>query len=99
MPQKNGIVERMNKNLLERTRNMLSHFGLDIHYWIEVVCALCYLVNRSLSTSIIFKIPVNILSGKLVDNFEWRVFGCPTYYYVDNHMFKCRSRECLWRDF
>lgn len=36
-PQQNGLVERMNKTILERVRYMLSTIGLSRSFWAEVV--------------------------------------------------------------
>jgi len=46
-PQQNGVVERMNKTLMERVRSMLSGAGLGQEFWAEVVDIACYLINRS----------------------------------------------------
>ncbi|GKB10607.1 retrovirus-related pol polyprotein from transposon TNT 1-94 [Tanacetum coccineum] len=47
IPQHNGVVERMNRTLLERARCMLSNAGLPNIFWVEAVNTACYLVNRS----------------------------------------------------
>jgi transposase InsO family protein len=51
-PQQNGVIERMNKTLLERARSMLSNANLQQELWAEEVTTACYLVNRSPSTTI-----------------------------------------------
>eukprot|EP00253_Pinus_taeda_P016451 PITA_16451 len=48
-PQQNGVVERMNKTLMERARSMLSCAGLGQELWAEAVDTACYLVNRFMS--------------------------------------------------
>ena len=63
-PQQNGVAERMNRTLLERTRFMLSHAGLPQSLWAEAVTTACYLVNRSPSTAIDCKTPEEVWSGK-----------------------------------
>jgi transposase InsO family protein len=55
-PQQNGVVERMNKTLLERARSMLNNAKLQQELWEEVVNTTCYLVNWSLSVAIDSKI-------------------------------------------
>jgi len=62
-PQQNGVVERMNRTLLERAQCMLSNTGLSKCFWAEAVNTTCYLVNRSLSTAIDFKTPEEVWSG------------------------------------
>ena len=56
-PEQNGVVERMNKTLIERARSMLNGAGLGQEFWVEVVEAACYLVNRSPSSVLEDKTP------------------------------------------
>ena len=51
-PQQNGVVERMNRTLLERSRSMLSGAGLEQKFWVEAVMTACYLINRSPSSAL-----------------------------------------------
>ena len=51
-PQQNGVAERMNKTLMERVRCMLSNAGLPKSFWAEAAALACFLINRSLSTTI-----------------------------------------------
>jgi transposase InsO family protein len=63
-PQQNGVAERMNKTLLERTRAMLKAAGLGKPFWAETVNIACYVINRSPSTAIKLKIPKEMWTGK-----------------------------------
>eukprot|EP00253_Pinus_taeda_P024984 PITA_24984 len=56
-PQQNGVVERMNRTLLERARSMLSNTNLQKELWTEAVATACYVINRSPSMVIGCKIP------------------------------------------
>jgi transposase InsO family protein len=51
-PPYNGVVQRMNKMLMEKSRCMLSGVGLGKELWAELVGTACYLVNRSPSSSL-----------------------------------------------
>ena len=44
-PQQNGVAERMNRTLLEKTRAMQSTVGLTKSFWAEAVKAACYVIN------------------------------------------------------
>jgi transposase InsO family protein len=44
-PQQNGVVERMNMTLMEKSRSMLSDVELGQEFWVEAVGTTCYLVN------------------------------------------------------
>jgi len=45
---------------------MLSHFGLDNWNWSDAITSACFLGNRSPSSTIKFKIPVEMWSNKSV---------------------------------
>jgi len=92
-PQQNGVAEIMNMTLLERAKCMLSNSGLNRNFWVEVVNTTCYLVNCSPSTTIHFKIPIEVWSDKLVDYSMLRVFGCPTYYHVNEGKLEPRAKK------
>ncbi|KAL4376081.1 hypothetical protein GQ457_02G039440 [Hibiscus cannabinus] len=66
-PQQNGVAERMNRTLLERTRAMLRAASLEKAFWAEAVNTTCYLVNRAPSTAIELKTPMEMWTGKPAD--------------------------------
>ncbi|KAL3846133.1 hypothetical protein ACJIZ3_003536 [Penstemon smallii] len=59
-PQQNGVAERMNRTLLECTRAMLRTAGMAKSFWAEAVKTACYVINRSPSTAIDLKTPMEI---------------------------------------
>jgi hypothetical protein len=56
-PQHNGVVERMNRTLMEKARCMLSGAEIGQEFWAEAVGTACYLVNRSPSSMLGDKTP------------------------------------------
>ena len=56
-PQQNGVAERMNRTLLDKSRCMLFNAGLPKTFWEEAVMTAAYLVNRCPSSAIEFKTP------------------------------------------
>jgi hypothetical protein len=84
-PQQNGVVECMNKTLLERARSMLSNAKLQQELWAEAVSTTCYLVNRSPSTTIECKIPEEVWTGHPCDYSNLKVFGCEAYALIPKH--------------
>jgi hypothetical protein len=50
----------MNRTLLERTRAILKVAGLGKSFWAEAVNTVCYVINRSLSTAIELKTPMEM---------------------------------------
>jgi hypothetical protein len=95
-PQQNGVVERMNRTLLERTRCLLSNSGLDKCYWAEAVNTVCYLVNRSPHSAIGFKTPYELWHGKPANYIDLCVFGCPVFYHVSEGKLEPRSKKGLF---
>nr|KYP62383.1 Retrovirus-related Pol polyprotein from transposon TNT 1-94 [Cajanus cajan] len=94
-PQQNGVAERMNKTLLERTRCLLSN-AEGVTFWGEAVNTTCFLINRTPSTAISLKTPIEIWTGKPTNYSNLRVFGCNAYYHVNEGKLLPRSRKCLF---
>ena len=83
-PQQNGVAERMNKTLAERARCMRLNAGLPKVLWAETVNIASFIINRSPSSAIDFKIPEEVWSGKPIDYSNLKIFGCPTYVHVQS---------------
>ncbi len=45
-PQQNGVVERLNRTIIESARSMLSHSKLPNKLWAEAVATAVYIRNR-----------------------------------------------------
>jgi len=63
---------------------MLSTANLSKDFWAEAINMACYLVNRSPSTAIECKTPVEVWSGTPADYSDLRIFGCPAYAYTSD---------------
>jgi len=55
--QQNGVVERMNKTILEHARCMRLHAGLSLHLQATTVDAVVYLINISSFSELDGEIP------------------------------------------
>ena len=98
-PQQNGVAERMNRTLLERTRAMLRTAGLDNSFWAEAVKTACYVINRSPSTAIDLKTPMEMWTGKPADYSHLHVFGSPVYVKYnaqETTKLDSKSRKCMF---
>ncbi|KAH9658263.1 Integrase catalytic domain-containing protein [Citrus sinensis] len=82
-PQQNGLAERMNRTIVDKTRGMLINSKLPRCFWAEAVSTTCYLVNRSPSAAIDFKTPKEIWFGRLPKFENLRIFGCPAYVHIN----------------
>ena len=80
--QQNGVTERMNKTLMEKSRSMLSGVELGQEYWAKAAGTTCYLVNRSPSSTVDDKTPPEVWSGKKPSLQHLKVFGCDGYVHV-----------------
>ncbi|KAH9770422.1 hypothetical protein KPL71_012370 [Citrus sinensis] len=99
-PQQNGVVERMNRTLLEKVQCMLSNAGLDKKFWAEAVSYASHLVNRLPSIAIGGKTPIEMWSGKHAqDYYSLRIFGCPAYYHVKDGKLDSRARKAIFVGF
>ena len=80
---------------MERVHCMLSNSSLPKEFWAEATSAACYLVNRSLHTSLQFKTPEEVWSGNPADYSNLKVFGCPTYAHVNQGKLDLSAR-CIF---
>jgi transposase InsO family protein len=63
-PQQNGVAERLNMTLMEKSKSMLSGVELGQELWVEAVSTTCYLVNRSPSLALDDKTQPEVWTGK-----------------------------------
>lgn len=93
-PQHNGIVEHMNRTLLEKVRCMLIFYGLPFLFWDEVAVMIAtYLVNLSTSIALDFKTLEHVWSSKVPN---YRIFGCVTYSHKSKGKLEPRSIKCVF---
>ena len=81
-PQQNGVAERMNRTLMEKSRSIINGVRLGQEFWVEVVGTTCYLVNRSPLSVLDDKTPHEVCSIKKPSLQQLRVFGCDAYVHV-----------------
>nr|GEX49786.1 retrovirus-related Pol polyprotein from transposon TNT 1-94 [Tanacetum cinerariifolium] len=74
-PQHNRVAERMNITLLERARAMLTTASLGKSFWAEAVNTACYVINRSPSTAVELKTPIEIWTEKPINYSDLHIFG------------------------
>lgn len=63
-PQYNGLIERMNRTLMDKVRCMMIQVKLPMSLWAEALNIACYLVNLSHSSVIGFKTSYEIWTKK-----------------------------------
>ncbi|KAH9723409.1 Integrase catalytic domain-containing protein [Citrus sinensis] len=92
--QQNGLAERMNRTLVDKTRCLLINSKLPRSLWAKAISTASYLVNKSSSSAIGFKTPEELWSGRPGKYEHLRVFGCPAYVHVRQG--KLDARAVKW---
>lgn len=81
-PQMNGVSERMNRTICDKTRALLFDSGLSEKFWSEAVLTSTYLTNRSSTVSLKGRTPFELWYGQKPDLSKLRVFGCKAISHV-----------------
>ncbi|GKF53174.1 putative ribonuclease H-like domain-containing protein [Tanacetum coccineum] len=63
-PQKNGVVERRNRTLVEAARTMLIFSHAPLFLWDEAIATACYTQNRSIIHRRFNKTPYELINGR-----------------------------------
>ena len=79
-PQQNGVAERKNRHILEVTRSLLIDGNVPSHLWGEAVSSAVYLINRTPSSVLNFRRPLDVLSDHCI---------LPSMVYLPPHVFGC----------
>nr|GEW12974.1 hypothetical protein [Tanacetum cinerariifolium] len=93
--QQNGLAERMNRTLMDKVRYLLIQSGLPKTFWVEATCTNEYLINRSPSTAIEKKTPMEMWSGHPSDYGMLRIFGCVVYPHDKQGKLEPRAVKCV----
>jgi hypothetical protein len=100
-PQHNGVVERLNRTLLNHVRAMLSDAKLPDSYWLEALNYAILLHNVS-PTAALTMTPAEAYSGTKLDVLRLHVFSCMAHAHVPEHSrtkLSARSLPCTFLSF
>nr|GEW03073.1 hypothetical protein [Tanacetum cinerariifolium] len=78
-PQQNGVVERLNRTLIEAARTMLIYARASLFLWTEAVATACFTQNHSIIRLRHGKTPYELLHKKLLDLSFFHVFCALCY--------------------
>ena len=67
---------------MEKSRSMLSDANLSHDYWAEVVDTTCYVVKKSLTSTLVDKTLYEAWDGKRPSLAHLRVFGCDAFVHI-----------------
>jgi hypothetical protein len=74
-PQRNGVVKRKNRTLLDMARTMLDEYKTSNRFWAEAINTACYAINRLYLHRVLKKTSYELLTGKKPNVSYFRVFG------------------------
>lgn len=77
-PQCNGLVERMNRSIIEMTRSIINDCKIPMDFWGEAVCAAAHIKNR-VRTSVHGRTPYEVWFKRRANIKYMRRFGCVAY--------------------
>lgn len=98
-PQQNGLSERMNRTLIERSKCMILNAELQNNYWAEAVVTAAHIINRSPTRSLSYITPEEVWTGKKPDLSHIKVFGCKAMVHIPKERrqkLDPKSRELLF---
>lgn len=81
-PEQNGLSERMNRTLVERSKCMIINAQLQNYFWGEAVVTAAHIINRSPTKTLSYVSPEEIWSGKKPDLSYMKVFGCKAMVHI-----------------
>src|SRR5436190_6502588 len=81
-PEQNGVAERANRTILERTKAILADTELPKKLWMEIASTVVHLKNRSPTKSLKGKTPYEAWNGKKPDLSYLRILGSTVYVHV-----------------
>ncbi|GJV77739.1 ribonuclease H-like domain-containing protein [Tanacetum coccineum] len=70
--------------------------GLPDSFWAEATVTETYLINRSPSTTLEKKTPMDLWSGHLANYEMLRIFGCVAYSHMNQGKLKPRAIKCIF---
>lgn len=98
-PQQNGVAERKNRDLLEKTRALMFQMNVPKRFWSHGVLTATYLINWLPSSVLKFKSPLEVLKGRKIDLSHLKVFGCICFVHVQAHQrdkLDPRAEKCVF---
>lgn len=98
-PQQNGVAERKNRDLLEKTRALMQQTNVPKHFWSQAIQTAAYIINRLPSSVLNFKSPFEVLKGRKINIDHLRIFGCICFVHVqpkDMDKLDPRAIKCVF---
>ncbi|XP_038885954.1 uncharacterized protein LOC120076257 [Benincasa hispida] len=98
-PQQNGVVERLNRTIMERVRYFLSDTILSENYWVEATAYTVYTLNRCPYTSLEFLTLEEKWTNHPPNLDNLKVFGCVGFVHQNKGKLKAKVIKCMFVGF
>ena len=98
-PQQNGVAERKNRDLLEKTRSFMIYMNVPKKFWSFAILTATYLINRLPSPVLGFKSPYEVLKDRKIDLTHLKVFGCVCFVHIqalNYDKLDARATKCIF---
>lgn len=85
--------------IMECARSMRLHVGFPLQFWEKDVDTNVYLINRGPSSSLDGGIPEEAWTGKTVNYYFLKIFGCEAFSHIDKENrtnLEEKSRKCTF---
>jgi transposase InsO family protein len=95
----NGVAERKHRHLLETARALMIASSVPLHFWVEPVSTVTYLINIQSSSVLQGGIPFERLCGKTSDYSSRHPFSCVCYVLLaprERTKLTAQSVECVF---
>lgn len=86
----------MNRIIMEKVQSMINESGLPKAFWAEAASTSVYLINKSPSTTINFKISDEVWYASELDYSYLKRFGCIAYVYADDGKLNPRDKKRIF---
>lgn len=97
-PEQNGVSERYNRSIVEKAKCLLFDAGLEKRFWAEAAHTAVYLLNRTVTTTLNYKTPFEMWTGRRPDVSHLRVFGSTIMVHVPKQKrlkWDRKSEKCI----
>lgn len=81
-PQQNGVIERMNRSIVQMAKCLLFDADLGVKFWAEAVNTAVYLKNRCIAAGLGDKTPFEVWHGKKPNVQNLKIFGSTAMVHV-----------------
>lgn len=81
-PAQNGVVERMNRTLIDIARVLLLDAQLPDEFWAEAVNTAAHVRNRCSTKGLQGAVPEEVYTGRKPTVAYFKVFGCQAYAWI-----------------